>query len=824
GALRHSGRRSRVTSEISLPRAEPFGTAGGVAAGEFAARGPRAEPFGRNFCTAPRATLRHQALAAAAGGAAGKPDEVASLLIHRLHVYGSPALNKAQPKFYSIVMRTRLVVAALAILNTSLFAQLPPTTTPTGKPLLKRDRTQRILYPKIIQHEDERAVTNDLIELTLPLHGGARRRTILALGRIGYPSGLAPLMDILNGDKNAENRDPEMRALAAFALGQIQNQHAVSALLERLDPAIETSALVRGRSAEALGKIASNNQASAALGKYGIGGIAVAILRLLPSPETPISDDSKFVASMALTALLRIRQPSTVEAISLQLRSPDSDLRWQAANALARIREGVSVAVPGLLLLLDDKEPLVRANAARALGVAKATQAVDPLIRLLGDKDERVTAGAIGALGAIGDGRAVDPLVALGSSLLASYRSFDRDKLGVPPQQNLLLLIATALGNIKDDRALPFLKSLRFADGKVGAHPEVEIAVAKFGEAAFFDVAASVKLLGDDWKAMSAYAQGLGQLANDRAKTLLLDLISGNSHGKPDARAVPAILNALAAAKADGLRDILFEQLKAPDVFVRETAASLLGDLGDSSDAVVTALYQAYKSARTDKTNDARIAIVVAADKLKHPMNIQVLAEQTRDDDYVVRLKAAELLRASPTEVIGARALSIGRVDTGHDRAYWRRIADLSESLKKPSAVIHTKKGEIRLELFAADAPMTVDNFMSLARRGFYNGLAFVRVVPNFVIQGGDPRGDQNGGPGYQIRDEINLRRYETGTVGMALSGKDTGGSQFFITHSPQPHLDGGYTIFGRVAEGMDVVNRIARGDRIERIEIIEPK
>ncbi|HET9530331.1 MAG TPA: peptidylprolyl isomerase, partial [Blastocatellia bacterium] len=103
-------------------------------------------------------------------------------------------------------------------------------------------------------------------------------------------------------------------------------------------------------------------------------------------------------------------------------------------------------------------------------------------------------------------------------------------------------------------------------------------------------------------------------------------------------------------------------------------------------------------------------------------------------------------------------------------------------------------------------------------------GLTFMRVVPNFVRQGGDPRNDMNGGPGYQIRCEINYRRYGTGSVGMALSGKDTGGSQFFITHSPQPHLDGGYTVFGQVIEGMDVVNRIARGDTIERIEIIESK
>ncbi len=719
-------------------------------------------------------------------------------------------------------MRTHLASAALALLTfiAPTLAQRPPVTVPTSKPTLKRDRTQRILYPKIIQLEDERTVTNDLIEMLLPPHGGVRRRAILALGRIGYPSGLAALIDILNSDRNPENRDPEMRALAAFSLGQIQNQQAVSALLERLDPAIEPSAVVRARAAEALGKIASNKEAGAALGNYGVGGIGTAIVRLLPQPGTPLSDNAKLLASMALTALLRIKQASAVEAISLQLRETDADLRWQAANALARIREGISAAVPLLLPLLDDKDALVRAHAARALGVAKAAQAIDPLTSLLADKDERVTAATINALGAIGDPRAIDPLLASGNSLLAGYRSFDRNKLGVPPQQNLLLLIATALGGIKDQRALPFLKALRISDGKLGAQAEVEIAIAKFGETAFFDTT-SAKLPADDWRAMAAYAQGLGQLATDRAKAVLLEMFTGKTYGKPDVRALPVILTALAAAKAEGLRDLLLEQLKAPDVFVRETSAALLGELGDSSDAVITALYSAYKSARADKINEARIAIVQAADKLKHPMNVQVLSDPTRDEDYVVRLRAAELLRASPTEVT-TRRLQIGKVDTDHDRAYWRRIADLSESIKNLIAVIHTKKGNIRIELLAADAPMTVDNFIRLARSGFYNGLVFVRVVPNFVIQGGDPRGDQNGGPGYQIRDEINLRRYETGSVGMALSGKDTGGSQFFITHSPQPHLDGGYTVFGQVIEGMDVVNRIARGDVIERVEILD--
>ena len=472
--------------------------------------------------------------------------------------FGRVALKNTQTSVYATGMRRHLLraVAGLMIFSLPLFAQLPPVTVPTtGKPALKRDRTQRVLYPKIIQLEDERTVNSDLVEMLQPVHGGARRRAILALGRIGYPSGLAALMDILISDQNPENRDPEMRALAAFSLGQIQNQHAVSVLLERLNPAIEKSPLVRARAVEALGKIGSNKLAVAALGAYGIKGMAEAIVRSLPPTSEPISDDAKLVGSMALTALLRIRQASTVEAIAAQLRSPDPNLRWQAANALARIREGIAVTAPALLPLLDDKDALVRANAARALGIAKSTQAIEPLIKLLGDKDERVAAGAINALGAIGDARAVDPLITLGNTLLASYRTFDRDKLGVPTQQNLLLLIASALGGIKDERAAPFLKEFRLADGKLGAHLELELAVAKFGESVFFDMPATAKVLSDDWKGMSFYAQALGQLATDRAKTLLLDFLAGKTYGKPDVRALPPILNALSAAKVEGLRD-----------------------------------------------------------------------------------------------------------------------------------------------------------------------------------------------------------------------------------------------------------------------------
>ncbi|MBK9331293.1 MAG: peptidylprolyl isomerase [Ignavibacteria bacterium] len=134
---------------------------------------------------------------------------------------------------------------------------------------------------------------------------------------------------------------------------------------------------------------------------------------------------------------------------------------------------------------------------------------------------------------------------------------------------------------------------------------------------------------------------------------------------------------------------------------------------------------------------------------------------------------------------------------------------------KKKNIVIKTSKGDIRIELFPDAAPMTVLNFLKLSERNFYDGTIFHRVVSNFVIQGGDPTGTGYGGPGYSIRSEFSPLEYETGYVGMASSGKDTEGSQFFITHSATPHLDGKYTIFGKVTDGMQTVDKIMVGDMI---------
>ena len=138
-----------------------------------------------------------------------------------------------------------------------------------------------------------------------------------------------------------------------------------------------------------------------------------------------------------------------------------------------------------------------------------------------------------------------------------------------------------------------------------------------------------------------------------------------------------------------------------------------------------------------------------------------------------------------------------------------------------PQAIMETSKGTINLDLFDTEAPETVKNFITLAKKGFYDGLGFHRVIPDFMIQGGCPKGDGTAGPGYTIKCEINKQKHTPGTLSMAHAGKDTGGSQFFITHTDTPWLDGKHTVFGRTKD-MTVVNAIKQGDKIKSLKIID--
>ena len=139
--------------------------------------------------------------------------------------------------------------------------------------------------------------------------------------------------------------------------------------------------------------------------------------------------------------------------------------------------------------------------------------------------------------------------------------------------------------------------------------------------------------------------------------------------------------------------------------------------------------------------------------------------------------------------------------------------------------IVKTNKGDIEGTLYATKAPVTVANFLNLAKRGYYDGLTFHRVIANFMIQGGDPTGTGAGGPGYRFEDEVKtgLKHDKAGIFSMANAGPGTNGSQFFVTHLPTPHLDGKHTVFGFVTKGQDVVNAIQQGDKIEKIEVLDP-
>lgn len=142
----------------------------------------------------------------------------------------------------------------------------------------------------------------------------------------------------------------------------------------------------------------------------------------------------------------------------------------------------------------------------------------------------------------------------------------------------------------------------------------------------------------------------------------------------------------------------------------------------------------------------------------------------------------------------------------------------------KYTATIETDRGNITIDLFAEAAPKTTNNFVFLAREGFYAGVTFHRVIENFMIQGGDPTGTGRGGPGYTFEDEVrgNPHQHETGSLSMANAGPNTNGSQFFICHSPQPHLNGRHTVFGKVKAGMDIVYAIKQGDIMNAVTITE--
>lgn len=661
------------------------------------------------------------------------------------------------------------------------------------------------VHARILQLEDERNLNGgELEKLFKSPSPDIRERAALAAGRIGDKRATVGLLELLASEKSLK-----VRLGAAFALGEMEDASASIALLAAVDDTALPFGL-RARAAEALGKIFSIQTNIDAAGRESVERAGSSIIRLLPAPSRRMSPSEAASTGLLVTALMRLRQPASVKPLTGLLASKNPEIRSQAANALSRLRLPIGDALPALTGLLQDTDEDARANAARALGVVKSPDSIEPLIAALSDRSEKVVVSSVRALAAIGDARAVKPLIELGMKRMARLNGPQAD------DASLMLELASALGRFRDERALPLLRELRAWSHEAGGHQEIEIAAARFGPAEFFKpIGRQLYPDYDNWRHLSTFAAGLGELPNEAALETLLKMLNGaRSNPKREVlKAVPEILDALARIKTGNLDLILRDLLESDDDSIRASAASIISQFQSPDN--LGALLAAYDKSRPLAATDDKPAILTAVSRYRTPEAVDALKSALADPDHLIRRRAVELLRAAGQ---GDFSASIGTVRTGRTPEFYRRAIRAID--RNPIAVINTNKGPIRLRLFTRDAPLTVDSFVTLARKGFFDGLTFHRVVPNFVIQAGDPLGTGEGGPGYQIRCEINTRPYLRGSLGMALSGKDTGGSQFFITHAPQPHLDGGYTVFGQVLSGMTVVDRIIRTDTIKTVTI----
>ena len=584
---------------------------------------------------------------------------------------------------------------------------------------------------------------------------------------------------------------------AAFSLGLLRDSAAVPALSGALtgQPTVVAAAAwslgelgERGR--PALEQVLRRGQP-----RHALPQVLQATAKLRPVPATQVVayvlDSNSAVRTSAVYAVTRSRVSAATRAlIELAQRlaarggtetgrdDAEVELRSYVARGLSKEVAGDSLADEAraaLRRLVNDGHPHVRINAVRSLATYGADARTD-LIPHVHDPDGNVRVAVAQSLGGV-----------ISSSAVAEWEGAWRADTGFTYRRALL---ATAF--------------------RVGVHlPAIDSTTREAWQRSA------------DWmhRAAAAEAAASGSDAD-------LDAIAVPLFHDADARVRSAAFEAAggwvdstaALSKPYG-RTALRLTLSDPDLFVRATILDALRPRARVPDA--RAALDAWRRAARDPENDARLAA------------LRVIAAAWTSDSGAFGALRDSLLSleppADPLERAAGRAIGVLQhwPTTGvkpRERSWY---VDQVRGFIAPvlaghssRAVITTSRGQVHVLLRGADAPLTVANFAALARRGYYNGLVFHRVVPNFVAQDGDPRGNGSGGPGYAIRDELNRRWYDRGAVGMALSGPDTGGSQYFLTHSPQPHLDGHYTVFGHVTAGFDVLDALVQGDRILSVTV----
>lgn len=635
-----------------------------------------------------------------------------------------------------------------------------------------------------------------------------RERAVLAYGSIQDTNVIPLMIDRLTGDT-----DQNVSLAASFAIGQTAGLLSAEAKRElehdlvwaRMD---QLRGAVRERLIIDIGKFGTVQALDDLILRYGADMIAV-------KPEVLARSIGRFAirnvtSSGAIRYLLQFLKSDppvqrevayglqrtgsnkiitdNLEEIAQLWRSPDPGVRMNLATLLGRVKDPAVSIGPLEEMFFNDSDWRVRVNAVKSLCNYRLTGHPEILRKILWTFDSQEMNIAVAALNAFGntpveyDWR--DPRIQPLFRRLEEIAVNEGGKFRWQLQGEA----ANALAKVGNKEVIRFISAGE--ETPVLLRSQMFIALGTAGTPEDAPMLESA-IKEDNPVLARAAIEGLSALA----------------------RRYPADTGLTDRTIRQAVRSLGFD-----DPSVVTTAAEILGDSLFLRSASVEPLMAALANCTAPDDLEAVQAIIASLGRLKDGRSVKVLEKQLRSRDLTCARAAASALRkVTGHDYSSAIPSYIEPLFVDYDTAYLHSLPDTVP------VVLETIRGTIKLELYKNRAPFTVMSFLKLAsQRGFYRGLSFHRIVPNFVVQGGDPRGDGWGGPGYSIRSEFAPISFETGSLGMASSGKDTEGSQFFITESPQPHLDGRYTNFGKVVSGIDVVYRLELDDRIIDVKISE--
>ncbi len=608
-----------------------------------------------------------------------------------------------------------------------------------------------------------------------------RLRCAEVLGRIDDTRGI-PLLARLIDDK-----DELVAETAVFALGLIGGSEATEPLGRGLS---EKPRNIRIRVIEALGRTGDPGAA-----KF-LGPLR--------------SNFHAAVRAKALIALAALEDSTAVQHCVLSLHDPDPKVIAAAIYALGRLKH--EAAAGEIVQFTGHDDPTVRLRAVEALGRMEVDLGVQFIARLLEESDRMLRIKAAEALARIGNKKAAETLLPLLESTDTYLKTLALEGIAVSGDKKFF------------DAVVPLL-----ADGSTMVRRAAMKAAASTDTKRARDHLLKVIKDGDGAEAMTAL-EWLGQVSDRNDLPMLVrKLAPGNGHLVREGAALGLGRwrehKQLTDEVQCGTRtvspiDALLDAADGEDWVVATISIESLAQVAGGG--IIHDLMRIHRNRDDRVDSDRRLAVIEAIGDLAETGRIA----KEQQTEIISFLKNA-CTEADPR--IGRAAARVAeRFGAGLEpqpTGTWKRgeppWAEPFLPLGEKNIIISTDRGEIEIRLFGDDAPTVVGALLHLAREGFYEGLTFHRVVPGFVIQGGCPRGDGWGGAGYYLRSQFNLHRYERGTVGVAHAGTDTPGSQFFITHTPQPHLDGRYTVIGTVVRGMEIVDSIETGDAFS-IRIVE--